>query len=308
MKKIAVRSVGKLIPKAKFLITKHSPEIFLGAGVIAIIGGTILACKESRYLNDILDNHEGRKIAVNDEFEDAIGDADTPEERAVAEKIYRKDMVKCNVDLGIELGRMYIPAALCITGGIGMIVQGHRILSQRNAVLLAAYTALDQSFTEYRIRVADRYGGDTEQEIYSGTTYKTETKTEIGEDGKKKKVKTLTPVPFGATLSPYSRMFDEQTSREWTRSPDFNRTFLICQQNQMNDKLIRNGYLFASDVERALGFDETPTGRVCGWILPKDGSDISEGDQYVDFGMVFDPETGNALLDFNCQGLIYDKI
>jgi hypothetical protein len=63
-----------------------------------------------------------------------------------------------------------------------------------------------------------------------------------------------------------------------------------------------------------LGLERSKAGAVVGWILSKNG----ETDNYIDFG-VFDGKTqsardfvngfeGSILLDFNVDGVIYDKI
>jgi hypothetical protein len=71
--------------------------------------------------------------------------------------------------------------------------------------------------------------------------------------------------------------------------------------------------VFLNEVYRAIGADHTQAGSVVGWIL----SDT--GDNYIDFG-VFNGQDGDrirdfvngregaVLLDFNVDGLIWDKI
>lgn len=316
---------SKLIGKTKTILFKHSPEIWVGAGIVAIVGGTIWACHASRKLDDILEAHEEEKELLEYQLDGMIDELGAPQDTdetknydaqvAVINKNYKKDCAKCTLHTGVEIAREYAPAVLLIGGGIGMIINGHHILCQRNAMLLAAYTALDQSFTDYRSRVATRFGKEVENDIYTGTTYIEETKTITGEDGKKKKVKEKAPV-IGDSVSPYARIFDETTTREWQRSADANHLFLTCQQNSANDKLIRDGYLFLNTVYRMLGLSETPTGAICGWLLPTDSENGENStDGYIDFG-VFDgsnadlkyDEDGRILLDFNCQGVIYDKI
>lgn len=321
--KIAIKAT-KLVAKTKTILYKYSPEIWVGAGIVAIVGGTIWACCASRKLDDILEANEEKKEVLENQLDDMIYELGAPQDTdktknydtqvATINKNYKRACAKCTIQTGFEIVREYAPAALLIGGGIGMIINGHRILCQRNAILLAAYTALDQSFTDYRGRVSERFGKEVENDIYTGTTYIEETRTEIDENGKKKKVKEKIPV-VGTSISPYARIFDAETTREWQRSADANYFFLTCQQNSANDKLIRDGYLFLNTVYRMLGLSETPTGAICGWLLPSDRDPEADTDGYVDFG-VFDggnadlkyDKDGHILLDFNCQGVIYDKI
>lgn len=313
-----MQSASKLLPKAKFLLNKHAPEIWLGAGIVCIVGGTIWACKASRELDDILDTHQDEIDAIKSEREDSIEeekriaaaeneDEAKPRFELFSEKEYKHECLMTTLTTAKMLAREYAPAVILVTGGIGMIVNGHYILTKRNSALMAAYSVLDQTFTEYRARVAKRYGEDTERDIYEGREYDVVSTTEVDENGKKHK-KNEQVVVSRSPLSRYARVWDSSTSKEWMNSPDYNHTFLICQQNSANNKLQRDGYLFLNTVYRMLGLDETPTGAICGWLMPKDGED-GVGDGYVDFGMLEGADADNAVfLDFNCQGIIYDKI
>lgn len=321
------------LSKAKFLLDKHSPEIWLGAGIVCIIGGTIWACKASRKLDAIMDYNETGRLTLKENLEDAIEaakedyiDCHSVEENEIIpvtddmvalQKAYKKDCARLTLETAACLVKEYAPAVILIAGGIGMIINGHRILCKRNATILAAYTALDQAFTDYRGRVKDRYGEEVENEIYTGVTYVDTVKSITDEDGKKKKVKEKVPV-VGTSVSPYARFYDESNSTEWTRSPDYNHTFIICQQNNANDKLRRKGFLFLNDVYRMLGLSETSTGAICGWILPGNADECREGDNFIEFKIfdgsgpdileMTDGYAKDILLDFNCQGIIYDKI
>lgn len=315
-----VIKVGKsLVIRSKFLLHKHSPEIWVGAGIVAIIGGTIWACKASRKLDYILEEHELQKEMLDADYADDRREVEEAHSKgtedaqilAKLEKNHKTDCAKLTIATGVEIAREYAPAVLLIGGGIAMIINGHRILCKRNATILAAYTTLETSFNNYRDRVRKRFGEEVDEELYSGTTYIETTKTITDEDGKKKKVKEKVPV-VGTTVSPYARFFDEENTREWMRADDYNRTFLICQQNQANEKLRMDGYLFLNTVYRMLGLSETPTGALCGWILPEHSGEAEDGDPYVQFkiydGRDLETSEGGLLVDFNCQGSIYDRI
>lgn len=310
---------GRMLAKAKFVLNKRSPEIFLGAGIVAIVGGTIWACHVSRRLDATNDEFEYMREEIDYDYEEgqealkmAKESEETTELPAVmTEKEYKHECTMLAFSRVGTYVKMYAPAVICIGGGIGMIVQGHRILCKRNAALLAAYTALDETFTEYRKRVKDRFGEDVEHDIYTGTTYE----VALDEKGKPKKPKELVPV-VGDSISPYSEVWDEGSTKEWMKSMDYNYTFLLCQQNAANNKLWFDGYLLLNTVRKMLGLKENPTGAICGWILPE-GADKENGDDFVDFGCFLKDggldaskftADGGILLDFNCQGVIYDKI
>lgn len=320
---------------AKFTLNKKSPEIWLTAGIIVIVGGTVLACRATRKLDQVMEDHEAAKNELNydrdediDEVNETTPDADDPTaivernaDLALIEKEYKRDCAKLTLMTAGSIVKLYAPAAITMTAGIAMVINGHRILSQRNAALLAAYTALNDAFSQYRQRVRDRYGEQVEDDIYTGRTRELVTETEVDENGKKKKVKKEVET-VGTTVSPYARFFDE-TCREWSRSPDYNHMFVISQQNAANDLLRsrhtdgfhKRGFVFLNEVYKMLGFTETPTGAICGWVVPEDG-DL--GDNFIEF-KIFDGtdpskrafvngDEKSILLDFNVQGPIWDLI
>ena len=321
MKLAVLNKFAPVVDKTKLLLNKRSPEIWLGAGIVAIVGGTIWACYASRKLDDILDDRD-EKIeyldyqmkSAQDDIELAAEENIELEERdlVITEKEYKKQRAVATLQCAGELAKAYIPAIILIGSGIGMIVNGHHILNKRNAALLSAYTTLDDYFTKYRTRVAERFGGDVENEIYTGRTYETVTKTIVDDQGKKKKVREQVPI-VTTSVSPYARFYDANTTDEWTNSDSYNHTFLVCQQNAANELLRsrarpgKRGWVFLNEVYDMLGLDPDPTGAICGWLTPVEGEE-PEGDSVINFGIVEGSDDGSILLDFNCQGMIYDQI
>jgi hypothetical protein len=114
--------------------------------------------------------------------------------------------------------------------------------------------------------------------------------------------------PDGPSI--YGRFFDE-FSTEYKKDADYNRVFLQAQQQMANNLLQSRGHLFLNEVYDALGFERTPGGSIVGWVIRKDGL----RDNFVDFGLL---KPGNerfinggeraVFLDFNVDGIIYDKI
>lgn len=307
------------VEKMKFLAKKHSPEIWLGAGVVMIIGGVVYACQKSRKIDYIVDTYIDEKMLIRDERNEAVAaaipdgiepddvivaDAEDEDEKkaiALADKNEKKELLKLRFEYALEYARMYAPAVIMIGGGLSMVIYGHRILNKRNAALISAYATLEQAFNEYRDRVRSRYGEGVEDDIYHAREYKEMTST-IEEDGKKKKIKDLVPV-VGEVVGPYARFFDEESTKEWFKSFESNRTFLLANMNMANDKLHRDGFLLLNTVYEMLGLRPDSTGAICGWAL-----DDEEGDTFVDFGIIPDEENNRFLLNFNCQGMVYDKI
>jgi hypothetical protein len=132
------------------------------------------------------------------------------------------------------------------------------------------------------------------------------------ENGKKIKSKKTIEVTDPNGVSQYARFFDESCV-QWSKTPEYNLTFLNCQQNYANDLLHSRGHVFLNEVYDMLGIPRSQAGAVVGWVLGKD-NDVG----YIDFG-IYDGNRMRArdfvngyersiLLDFNVDGVIYDLI
>ena len=290
-----VRVGSTLLLKAK----KHSPTILIVAGIGGAIGATVLACRATLHVTDILDEHEKTMGLINRAYADKEGYPD------YTEKMVQEDKFHVYLKTAINIGELYAPAATVGVLSIFALIGSHYILTQRNAALTAAYAGLAKAFDSYRKRVAEEIGEDREKDIYAGyreTVIEEEVKTKKGTKMVKK-----TESSYGAGYSIYARVFDK--GNIWYKGTNtIAKSFLVAQQSHANDLLKINGYLFLSDVYDMLGFPQTKESRVVGWIY-------GNGDNYIDFG-IFDKRNADFInaqedavwLDFNVDGVIYDMI
>jgi hypothetical protein len=254
-----------------------------------MVTSTILACRATLKLEETLDGC--RRDLSHSETEQLAGIVD-PE---------------ASVRVGsatIKIVRLYAPAVIIGSCSIAMLTKSHDILVKRNAALTAAYTALDNGFREYRARVVAKYGEDEDRRFRYGTEM-----VEVpGKSGKSTKVERIGP--YGASI--YAMWFD-QYNPNWSKDPEYNKLFLRTQQSYLNDLLHSRGHLFLNEVYRELGFLHTQAGSVVGWILHPDN------DNCIDLGIFHDDvgenvrdfingREGAILLDFNVDGVIFDKI
>jgi len=290
-------AVGRQIARSALHLQKSSPEVLFGVGVVGMVGSTVLACRATLKVDTVLDEAQ-KKIAMTDQVI-----VNHPEE--YNEKDRRKDVTVIRVQTGIRIVRLYAPAI--IIGGISIaaLTRSHTILKSRNVALTAAYGALDKGFREYRARVVNKYGEEEDRNFRYGT------REEVVVDDQGKR--TVTRVQVDDKPSIYARFFDEGC-QSWQPEPEYNLFFIQCQQQYLNDRLHANGHVFLNEAYDLLGIPRSKEGAVVGWIRTKDGST----DNYVDFG-VFDGTTstardfvngynGSILLDFNVDGVIWDKI
>ena len=297
MTKFLSDAITRGVGRQSLKLQEHAPKLLFGSGVIGMVGSTVLACRSTLKLEALLDETKGDIQAAN-----GIRDLH-PEE--YSEQDRQKDLAVIYVRSGAKLAKLYAPAIAVGAVSIAALTKSHSLLEERNTALVAAYVALDKGFKEYRARVVEKYGENQDQEF----RYASETVVE-GEGGKKPKTRTRVNVDEGPSI--YARFFDEY-SEQWSKEPEYNRLFLKCQQNWANDMLHARGHLFLNEVYRQLGIPHSVAGSVVGWKLG------NGGDDYVDFG-VFVPDgsdrvrdfvngrEGSILLDFNVDGVIYDKI
>lgn len=292
LKSVAVAKSARGILHLK----KHSPEILTGIGILGMASSAYLAAKSTLDLPDRLEQF--REMAQD--VKDLHVDSEAPDQIVQ----YKRDMAYVYVRNTLEIGKLYAPAILTLASGAACIVAGMGILKRRNAALIIAYTALDKTFEKYRDRVIEKLGADAERDIRLGVVEEEVTDEETG------KTKTVSHIdPNG--YSPYARFFEE-SNRNFQTQPGYNLLFLRSQQKSANDLLQSRGHIFLNEVYDMLGIERTSAGQMVGWTL------VTDGDCFVDFG-IYDPQNEKArefvngyekvfLLDFNVDGVVYDKI
>ena len=287
--------ISRTVARNTLHIQKASPEILLGVGIIGLVGSTVLACRATLKMSEVLDESKSK-----------IDQATSLEHRDYSESDRSRDLTLIKYQTGIQIVKLYAPAI--IVGGLSIyaLTSSHNILSRRNAALTAAYAALEKGFDQYRARVVEKYGEEEDRDLRYGTE-----KVQIvdPDTGKKKTVTRVGP----DDPSIYARFFDP-VSPSWSKEPEYNLIFLKCQQNYANDLLLSRGHVFLNEVYDMLGIPRSKAGAVVGWVVSKNG----ETDNFVNFG-VFDGSEqrardfvngreGAILLDFNVDGVIYDRL
>ena len=312
MKTDIMASVSRSLYKVGFKLKKHSPEILIVTGVIGIVTSTVMACKATTKVNDIVDETKDMVDKIHDAVENKKHTSDGEE---YTQEVANKDLTIVYAQTGLKFVKLYGPAVAIGIASIGCIVGSNHILRKRNIALAAALTAMETSFKEYRGRLIDRFGKDLDRELRFGIKAKEVEEKVVNEKGKETTVtKTVEVVDPNAIHSIYSVVFCEGNSG-WTRNAELNKVFLIQQQNYANDKLKLNGVLTLNEVYDMIGAPRTAYGQIAGWVYTDDSS---IGDNFVDFG-IFDVNNEKAcdfvngyeksiILDFNCIGNILEYI
>ena len=314
-----MNNVTRTLNKAAFKFKKHSPEILVVAGVVGVVGSTVMACKATTKVNDILDDTKDQLDKIHEAGE-RLENGETlmlkdGEEYTVEQN--KKDLTIVYAQTALKFAKLYAPSV--IIGGLSItaILTGHNITRKRNIALAAAYTAVDKSFKEYRGRVVERFGEALDKELKYGIKSKEVDEVVTNEDGTESVVKKTVDVVDATNpmnVSEYARFFDDGCAG-WTKDPEYNLMFLRDQQRYANDLLKSKGHLFLNEVYDLLGIPRTKAGQIVGWIYDEKHPN---GDNFVDFGIYDTNKTANRdfvngyertiLLDFNVDGNIWDQM
>ena len=160
MKKIKLpASATRTINRAALKIRKHSPEILVVSGIVGVVTSTVMACKATTKIDEVITKSKEhvdmtKKYVEDNGFTEKYTETD-----------YKKDLTIMYTQRGLKLAKLYAPAVVLGTVSITAILAGHNILRKRNVALAAAYATVDKSFKEYRGRVIERFGEELDKEL-----------------------------------------------------------------------------------------------------------------------------------------------
>lgn len=290
---------------------KHSPEILVGAGIVGVVASTVMACKATTKLDEVLEEPKEKIEKIHEFMEHP---ENVPEGKEYTEEDGKKDLTIVYTQTAVKVARLYAPAVVLGAVSIAAIVSGHAILRKRNIALAAAYATLDKGFKEYRGRVIERFGKELDRELRYNIKSKEIEEVEVAPDGTEVVKKKTADVADPNMNSIYARFFDDGCTG-WTKDPEYNLMFLRDQQRYANDLLKSRGHIFLNEVYDMLGIQRTKAGACVGWIYDEKNP---IGDNFVDFGIYDLYKDKNRdfvngyertiLLDFNVDGNILDLI
>ena len=290
---------SKMLFKAK----KSSPELLIAGGAALLIVSTVMACKATKKAEEAIEDCEAKVNMINKESEEmTISDNDR-------KNYIRQAKVKM---IGQMLQIYAVPAAI---GAVGftLIFTSHGIMKKRNGALIAAYNALDAAFQKYRERVkASENGAELDRQYMYGDDYPREADDGLDRnaiyDVNKEGLKLAHGNPYG----PYGFEFSKYTTNKWMPHSQSNLNTIRSAEEWGDRQLRFFGHLFLNDMLKYLGLDEVPWGQLVGWIRgEKDGDGkviiLATEDQEA---LEMDTEGWKRpiLLDFNCDGVIWDRI
>lgn len=290
---------------------KNKPEIMLVAGLVGVIGATVLACRATLKAKDVVEEHNERLEEIQENLNE--------EEKVELPVEAKKDIRKVYLKTSLKLAKTYAPAIAVETAAFALLIKSNSVQRDRLAGLTAAYITVDQAFKKYRQAVIEELGEEKDLEFKTGLKkQKIDAIVEDEEGNEKLKKEEGLVLPDGRYISEYAKFFDESCP-DWQKSPENNLHFLRLQQAAANEKLKIQGHLFLNEVYDMIGLPRTKAGAVVGWLYPADRYESLQLNGFVDFG-IYDMWANakradfvngyerNILLDFNVDGCIYNYI
>lgn len=308
--KTVANTVQKVGGRTLLKCRKYSPEIMLVGGLVVGAAAIVSACLATRHVDAVIEETQEELDAIQNITTEAISDGVSEEDAQELTKQSKKDSFKVYMHAGWKFTKLYAPAAGLTILSVGLILGSHGVLKKRYISTAAAYKALDEAFKDYRKRIASIAGEDAEKKFYNGTD-DVELKLTDPETGETKTEKAMKQL-VKKKDSPYEFDFNKYTAPyDWTNNADHNFFFLREMQCVCNDKYNAQGHLFLNEVLDAIGLKRTPAGAVVGWVKGSDGDDFVDfgfSDYYVDDYCDEATNAQNIHLNFNVDGVIYDKI
>lgn len=299
-------NVSRFAAKAKFKLGKHSPEILMVVGAVGAVTSTVMACKATLKVNDILAAHDATVATIHDVQE---GKVQIKAGEEYTEEDVKKDLTTTYVQTGLKIAKLYAPAVILGMLSIGCMFGSNHILQKRNAALTAAYVTLDKAFGDYKERVTERFGERVQTELEHGIKAVEVENKVINEDGTEETIKSYVDEVDGAH-SPYDLIFDEMID-EWQPDAQYNKWHLSQVEDAATRRLRTQGYLFLNDVYRMIGRYNSgemivkPEGQIVGWLYDPNNENLQN---CVKLGLDKMQGDRNVVLHFNVDGPIIDKI
>ena len=312
-----IKTVGNGAKRAVFNckngISKHSPEILTLTGIAGGIGAAVMACKATTQLEDILEDIR-EDVKIHKEAPEKYAD------KGYTEADAKKDLVIVYSRSAIKIAKLYAPSVILGGLSVAAILTGNRILRRRALALASAYTGVNETFKKYRKSVVNKFGEETDKQLYFNLDEPEEVEIEtVNEDGSTDTRKEVAYFVDPASVGPNVKFF-MQGCRGWTKDPETNRKTLLSQQAVANEIIKQRaatnggrGVLFLNDVYEMLGIDRTRAGQIEGWVYDEKHP---VGDNFISFGIenfernayFINGTEPVAMLDFNTDGDVLQYI
>lgn len=281
-------SLKRSFNKVKLDVKKASPALMIAAGIGFGVGAIVGFIRQSREALPVIDEYKETVTELTESHSTVVAFAEKEGREDIVKsehRTYCKDMATETAKTAVKLGRIYaVPIAL-YSISVGLNIKSYQTMRNRNLALAAAYAGVGNEIRHIYSRIAERYGDEALDEIKHGIKKVEVEETRIDEaTGSEVVDKKLVPGIETTSgdphlISPYARFFND-TCPAWRDDPEYNLTYLMEVEADLNRILRTDGFLFLNTVYDKLGMKRSRAGQVVGWRYYKNGKNPS-GDSYV---------------------------
>lgn len=220
----ALKNVTRCLSKLKFRTMKHAPEIFMYAGIAGTVAATVVACKKTEKLPEILDEHKEEVEKLKE----------VASETPMAD--YRKEMTKIYATTGLKVARNYaLPFAMGVLS-VASIMHGHNMLRKWYVETSAALAGMTESYNNLYDNLVKEVGEEKAKEIKAGVVTEQIEETVTDSKGREKKV-VKEVKKLGDKGSIYTLKWDQDTADEWVNDFEQNWFTVYRRVEQMKRNL-----------------------------------------------------------------------
>lgn len=172
----------KVFDKLNQFLYDHGPDIKIVGGVGLIVAGTVLACKKTYHVDEVLGYipEKAKQIKTARKTLDKVKYSD---------RKFAEDCATLAVNATKSVTKQYWMPTLMVVGGVLMVCNGRKQYSERLSGALAGYAFLKKQYDNFRNKAEEKYGSEAVRSLETGAKQKVVRKTEKDpETGKNKTV------------------------------------------------------------------------------------------------------------------------
>ena len=242
-------NLSRIARDVRTVVSKHSPEILTGIGIVGMITTTVMAVRATPKALELID--EG-KLERADNDENFIYDS-TP--------LPVKDVIKLT-------WRCYIPAAVAGCLSVSCLIGASSVNVRRNAALATAYTLSETALKEYRGKVVEVIGDKKEQAVRDAVA-----KDKIDQN-------PVTSREIIVTEKGNTLCYDVASGRYF--KSDIDKLKKI--ENELNRQMRDDMYISLNEFYYEIGLNPTSIGDDLGWSIDNGYIDLNFSSQLTDDG------------------------
>lgn len=280
--------------KSRVLLDENGPKMAIYGGTALLVGAIALTAKQTLKADEVLQAAKDREARIDTALTSPeISEAEYSTEDA------KNDIRRSQIQTVKDFVVLYrAPIAMTVVGVAG-ILWGTNKLDKKVRDLTIGIAAINQALAEYRKRVANAVGEETEKDLYLGTNV---TKVEVlDENGnpitkaeqviKKNDADSLRRNPHIFEFGP-TTWYGAVNSEFDKHAPSYNILKAKHIQQQAQKDLELYGEVWVRDILKQFGAKKCPTALLNhGWVVKRDENGnlyAPIGDAKVDFGLIED--------------------